>query len=124
MAELAIYTLTPLGPRFHTRYRPLVYYPDAADYGIDRGEGYNKDSFYSGHVASVAASAFFMARVYSDYHPTASKTLLYGGAAIPALAMGLVRVMTLDHFPSDILAGLVIGTACGILVPQIHRFPP
>ncbi|HET6402597.1 MAG TPA: phosphatase PAP2 family protein [Candidatus Kapabacteria bacterium] len=124
MAELAFYTLSPLGPRWVTRYRPLVYYADDSGCEINRREGYNKASFYSGHVASFATTAFFMATVYSDYRPAASKTLLYTCAALPTLAMGFIRFMTLDHFPSDILAGCVIGTAFGLLMPHLHKIPP
>ncbi len=121
MAALIIFTLSPLGPRFIDRYRPLVYYTNAAQYGIDRNDGINKNSFYSGHVASVTTSAFFMAKVYCDYHPDANPYIVYALAAVPSLGMGVIRFMTLDHFPSDIAVGLGVGIACGVLVPQLHR---
>ncbi len=117
---VTIYTVSPLGPLFQTRDRPVVYYPDAP---VDRHNGNNKNSFYSGHVASASAAAFFMAKVYSDYHPElgADKYWLYGAAAIPSLAMAYVRLMSLDHFPSDCLVGLAVGTVCGILIPELHH---
>jgi membrane-associated phospholipid phosphatase len=123
MVALGIYSLSPLGPTFQTRYRPLVYYPKAAAdaAGIDQEDGNNKDSFYSGHVASVAASAFFMAKVYCDYHPDANEYLAYSLAAVPTLAMGWIRIMTLDHFPSDIAVGMAVGTLCGVLIPELHK---
>ncbi len=117
--ELGLFTLSPIGPRFITRYRPLVYYP--AHSGINRYDGNNKDGFYSGHVASVAVSSFFVGKVYADYHPDANRFLIYGLASIPPLAMGVIRFMTLDHFPSDIAAGFAIGTLIGILDPELHR---
>jgi membrane-associated phospholipid phosphatase len=118
MVTLGVYSLTPFGPNFIDRYRPKVYY---ADYGEDRKNGLNKASFYSGHVASMAASSFFIAKVYSDYHPDANKYLVYGLAAIPPLAMSYIRLMTLSHFPSDIAMGLAVGTICGIVIPELHR---
>ena len=121
MVTLGIYSISPLGPTFQTRYRPLVYYPNASTYGINRNDGNMKASFYSGHVASVTASAFFVAKVYCDYHPDADKYLVYGAAAVPSLAMGCIRFMTLDHFPSDIAAGLAVGTLCGVLIPELHH---
>src|SRR5205085_246625 len=112
---VSIYTVSPLGPLFQTRYRPVTYYPDAP---VDRHNGNNKNSFYSGHVASASAAAFFVAKVYSDYHPElgADKYWLFAAAAVPSLAMGYARLMALDHFPSDVAVGLGLGTLCGILI--------
>ncbi len=112
-----------VGPRFIDRYRPLVYYSaaDASAAGINRNDGINKSSFYSGHVASVTASSFFVAKVFCDYHPDANPYLVYGLAAVPSLGMGVIRFMTLDHFPSDIAVGLAVGVACGVVIPQLHR---
>ncbi|MFI5202430.1 MAG: phosphatase PAP2 family protein [Candidatus Kapaibacterium sp.] len=123
MVTLGIYSITPLGPEFVTRYRPIVYYPlqDAKATGINQEDGNMKASFYSGHVASLTASAMFVAKVYSDYHPDANKFVVYGLAAVPSLGMGVIRFMTLDHFPSDIAVGLAVGTLCGVLIPELHR---
>lgn len=123
MVTLGIYSITPLGPEFVDRYRPIVYYPlqDAKATGINQKDGNMRASFYSGHVASVTASAMFLAKVYSDYHPDANEFEVYGLAAIPSLGMGVIRFMTLDHFPSDIAVGLTVGTLCGVLIPQLHR---
>ena len=119
MVTLGIYSISPIGPQFVTRYRPIVYYPIAP--GINQKDGNMKASFYSGHVASLTASAMFVAKVYSDYHPDANEFAVYGLAAIPSLGMGVIRFMTLDHFPSDIAVGLAVGTLCGVLIPQLHR---
>ncbi len=121
MVELGLYSISPIGPHFIDRYRPLVYYSNASQYGIYRNDGINTASWYSGHVGSVAASSFFMAKVYCDYHPDANEVLAYGAAAIPPLAMGVIRFMTLDHFPSDIAFGFALGAAIGIIDPQLHR---
>jgi PAP2 superfamily len=121
MVVLAIYSISPLGPSFQTRYRPLVYYPSDSLYGINRQDGNNKDSFYSGHVASVTVSAVFIAKVYCDYHPNANPYLVYGLAAIPSLTMGYIRLMTLDHFPSDVAVGLAVGSLCGYFIPDLHK---
>jgi membrane-associated phospholipid phosphatase len=117
---IGIYTVSPLGPLFQTRYRPVVYYTDAP---VARDNGNNKNSFYSGHVASAAAASFFMAKVYSDYHPEmgADKYWLFGAAVVPPLLMAYARLKALDHFPSDIAVGFAVGTLCGILIPEIHR---
>ncbi|MBE0645882.1 MAG: phosphatase PAP2 family protein [Bacteroidetes bacterium] len=116
-----IYEWTPIGPSFLNRYRPVTYY-DELDYDARRS-GNNRNSFYSGHVASAAASTFFIAKVYSDYHPSLGndKYYLYAAALVPPILLGYFRLLSLRHFPSDILMGIGIGALCGILVPELHR---
>jgi membrane-associated phospholipid phosphatase len=117
-----IYEWTPLGPTFQNRIRPAAYY-DQLTYD-QRKTGNNRNSFYSGHVAVVSASTFFMVKVYSDYHPEIGNTkyLLYGAATIPPLVLGYSRVKALQHFPSDVLVGIGVGALCGILIPELHHF--
>jgi membrane-associated phospholipid phosphatase len=117
-----IYEWSPLGPTFQNRIRPLAYY-DQLTYD-QRKSGGNRNSFYSGHDAVVAASTFFMVKVYSDYNPEIGNTkyLLYGAATIPPLLMGYFRVKALAHFPSDVLVGLGVGALCGFIIPELHRF--
>jgi hypothetical protein len=117
------YNYSFLGPTFQNRYRPVAYYPEFAN--NTRESGNNRNSFYSGHVASSAYSTFFMAKVYCDYHPDmgAEKYLWYVAAAVPPLLMGYARVKALDHFPSDGAVGLALGAAIGIIVPELHKNP-
>ena len=117
-----IYEWSPLGVTFQNRIRPLAYY-DQLTYD-ERKSGSNRNSFYSGHEAVVKASTFFMAKVYSDYHPEIgnNKYLLYAAATIPPLIEGYFRVRALAHFPSDVLVGMGVGALCGIVIPELHRF--
>ena len=64
-----------------------------------------------------------MAKVFSDYHPELGnkKFWLYGAALIPPVVVGALRVKAMKHFPTDIMAGLTVGAAIGILVPQLHK---
>jgi hypothetical protein len=118
----SIYNYSFFGPAFQNKYRPIVYY-DQLPHG-ERTVGNNRNSMYSGHTATAVASTFFLVKVYSDYHPEigSKKYLLYGLAAIPPLIEGYFRVKGMEHFPSDVMMGMAIGMACGILVPEIHRF--
>jgi membrane-associated phospholipid phosphatase len=110
-----------LGPTFQNRLRPVVYY-DQLSYE-EKMSGHNRNSFYSGHVASVAASTFFMAKVFSDYNPGIgnNKYLLYAAATIPPLLLGYFRIKALKHFPSDVMVGIAVGALCGVLIPELHR---
>jgi membrane-associated phospholipid phosphatase len=116
-----IYGYSFIGPSVQNRFRPVTYYTDLPV--SERNDGNNRNSFYSGHVASTAAASFFMAKVYSDYHPElhGKKYLLFAAAAIPPLLIGYFRIKGLRHFPSDDMVGLGVGALVGILIPEIHR---
>lgn len=116
-----IYDFSPLGPNGQNRVRPYSYY---TEYSLaERKAGNQKNSRYSGHVASAVASTFFAVKVYSDYHPEmgGKKFLYYGLASIPPLFLGYMRIRALAHFPTDVLEGFAIGAVCGIVVPQLHK---
>jgi membrane-associated phospholipid phosphatase len=105
---------------FKDRYRPYAYNPNVPM--GDRLEGNARNSFYAGHVALVATSTFFMAKVFSDYHPDSNlKWLFYGAAAAATGTTGYLRHKGGRHFPSDILLGTIQGTLTGILVPHFHK---
>lgn len=110
-----------LGPTFQNRFRPITYYTQLPY--DQRQSGANRNSFYSGHVATVAASTFFMTKVYCDYNPGIgnNKYLLFSAATVPPLILGYLRFRGLEHFPSDILVGLGVGAFVGIIVPELHR---
>jgi len=102
------------------RYRPATYSDALTD--EQKRSGNQRNSFFAGHVALVATSTFFTAKVYSDYHPHSKfRWVLYGIAAGATGATGYLRHRAGKHFPSDILLGAAVGTLSGILVPQAHK---
>lgn len=106
------------------RIRPLVYHP-----GIPWGQkvgGGTQTSFYSGHTSSAAAACFFVAKVFSDYHPEwgNKKYFAYAAAAIPPIIIGYYRIKAMKHFPTDVMTGFIIGTTTGMLVPHLHKNKP
>ncbi len=116
------YNYSWLGPTFNNKYRPLTYYTELS-LG-ERKNGNNRNSFYSGHSASVAYTTFFMAKVYCDYHPDLNigkRILVYSAAFVPAALEGYLRVRSLAHFPSDSMVGLTLGAAIGIILPELHK---
>ena len=109
------------GVTFINRIRPFVYYPEVPlESKVEPGA---QDSFFSGHTSATATATFFLAKVYNDYHPEIKrkKWLLYAGALIPPASVGYYRYKALRHFPSDILVGIIVGAAAGILVPELHK---
>jgi membrane-associated phospholipid phosphatase len=105
------------------RYRPFTYNLESPqDLAVQSN---SKKSFFSGHVALVATSAFFMAKVYDDYHPDSRlKWVFYGTAGALTAATGIMRNLAGMHFLSDVLLGATVGTLSGILVPGLHKIKP
>ena len=104
------------------RYRPYAYSEETPMSWRTRGGA--KNSFYAGHVALVATSTFFMAKVYSDYYPDSKvKWVFYSVAGLATGSMAYLRHRGGFHFPSDILLGITQGTLTGILVPHFHKNP-
>jgi membrane-associated phospholipid phosphatase len=102
------------------RYRPYAYSSETTMEQRTRGGA--KNSFYAGHVALVATSTFFMAKVYGDYHPESkAKWVFYSLAGAATGATAYMRYRAGQHFPSDILLGIAQGTLTGILVPHFHK---
>lgn len=103
-----------------SRYRPYAYNPEAPMDLRTRGGG--KNSFFAGHVALVGTSTFFMAKVFSDYHPDSKiKWIPYTMATVATGATAYLRHKGGRHFPSDILIGTVLGPLSGILIPHFHK---
>ena len=105
---------------FTNRYRPYAYSDEST---MDqRTRGGAKNSFYAGHVALVATSTFFMAKVYADYHPESkAKWVFYTLAGGTTALTAYLRYRAGQHFPTDLLIGLAQGTLAGLLVPHFHR---
>ncbi len=116
-----IYAWGPFGPRLIDRYRPGAYY---TEFSLDeRRLGRKRNSFFSGHVSTTATASFFMAKVYCDFHPElgSKKFLVYSLALIPPAFVGHNRIRSLNHFPTDVLMGTLVGAAVGILIPALHK---
>lgn len=82
----------------------------------------DRSSFFSGHTSSAATASFFVARVFADYYPDSKlKPYVWGmAAALPALT-GYLRIRAGRHYPSDVLAGYLVGGAVGYLIPTLHK---
>jgi membrane-associated phospholipid phosphatase len=94
------------------RYRPYAYSSESTMEQRTRGGA--KNSFYAGHVALVATSTFFMAKVYDDYHPESkAKWVFYSLAGAATGSVAYMRYRAGQHFPSDILLGITQGTLTG-----------
>lgn len=108
------------GVSFTKRIRPYVYNPEAPfEKKLGRG---TTNSFYAGHPAAAAAATFFAAKVFSDYHPNSRlRPYIWAGALVPPAIVAYYRYADGQHFPTDILVGIPLGAAIGIIVPHLHK---
>ena len=102
------------------RIRPFVYNNEVA---LDNKLKANaQTAFFSGHTSFAAANTFFVAKVFSDYHPDSKwKPMVWALAATIPAATGYFRVAAGKHYPTDVITGYVVGAAVGLLVPHFHK---
>jgi len=102
------------------RYRPYAYNPEVDI--TTRTRGGAKNSFFAGHVAIVGTSTFFIAKVYTDYHPEMkNKWVLFAVAGAMTATTGFLRLAAGQHFRTDVITGAAVGTLSGIFIPKIHK---
>ena len=122
-AETMLWTLaaTTYAKAAAQRVRPYAYNP-ATPPDLQTGDADARKSFFSGHTSAAFASAAFISTVYGDYFPDSDATpYLWGGTMAAAGTVGLLRVLSGSHFPTDVLAGAAVGTLIGWGVPALHR---
>ena len=112
--------LTGLTKELVKRKRPLLYNPRCP---IEKKLSPNAtSSFVSGHTSNVAALSFMSAQIYSDLNPNSKvRGYVWGTAALLPALTAYFRVKAGRHFPTDVIAGYVLGAAVGILVPKLHK---
>ena len=103
------------------RPRPRVYSDEAPlDSRSDANAG---RSFFSGHVANTVATSVAALRTYQRLRrPVLGWTLLGVGLAGSSF-VGVTRVVSGAHFPSDVIAGAAVGVGMGLALPALHDSP-
>ena len=115
---VALTNLTKLAVR---RPRPSAYIALRTD-GVAPTDTDSSLSFFSGHAAlaaSLSATAIYLAWQRGAPRPT-RWALILGGAAL-TLTVAIRRVTEGEHFPTDVIAGTLVGACVGVLVPHLHR---
>ncbi len=112
----ALQVMTAVGVR---RPRPFMY-GDATP-ADERSGGNGGLSFYSGHTAAAFTLTVSTYMTLRRLRPNSIVPKLVLGVGLPAAVLvGTARVVSGDHFPSDVVAGAIIGTAIGVLIPALH----
>ena len=91
------------------RDRPFVTYPD-----ILKKSSAGSPSFPSGHTSSAFAAATSISLSYPKWYIIAPSYLWAGTVGYSRMDLGV-------HYPSDVLAGAVIGSGCAYLTYKINQ---
>jgi hypothetical protein len=84
----------------------------------------NKDalgSFYSGHASTAFAMASYWSWIHEKMNPNKSSHILFNTSLyLVASSISVLRVVGGKHYPTDVLAGAIIGGFIGWFVPWLH----
>ncbi len=92
------------------RKRPYIAYPDLIK---PIGRKFSDSSFPSSHMATTVAMFF----VITTFYPS-----LIFAAAVIIIGMAFSRLYNGMHYPSDILAGIILGFCYGYIALNILKF--
>jgi undecaprenyl-diphosphatase len=104
------------------RLRPYNYFGVPGTIPPGQSNEYNK-SFPSQHTAFAFMTAGFLTSVLvKDFADSGGmlKALVIGGGYTAAAAIGASRILSGNHFFTDVLAGAAIGSVYGYLIPALH----
>jgi membrane-associated phospholipid phosphatase len=117
---LTIYSVSHLPKPLVRRYRPYSYNTEVDD-SIRIRKGATL-SFFSAHTSVSFASAVFLSVTFNKYNPNSNLTpYIWGTSLIIASAVGYLRYASGSHFPTDVIAGAIVGSVVGFLIPLIHE---
>lgn len=111
---------TYLAKSVFRRGRPFVYNEGVSvDMKLTRNA---RSSFFSGHTSVSAMNTFFAATVFSEYYPESPwKPIVWGAAVLVPAMTAYNRVKAGKHFPTDVIAGYLVGGGIGVLIPHLHK---
>jgi membrane-associated phospholipid phosphatase len=97
--------------------KPDPIFPGCSDPGSNEG-------FYSGHTG-IAFTGAALTCMHHQYLPLYGRSKTGGTIACfasmgGAVATGTLRVISDQHYASDVIAGAAVGLASGLLVPLFH----
>jgi len=116
---LLTWGLKELGKSIINRNRPYVYFSNYPEKEIINGD--YLDSFPSGHTALAFTGATFNSYVFSKYFKSSpwKKPVIISSYAL-ALGTAVTRVLSGNHYITDVVAGALLGTFSGYIVPWLH----
>jgi len=118
------YSITEITKLFSKRIRPYAYNSEVPMRDKLKSSGARK-SFFSGHTSISFASVVFLAQTYGAFHPDSRwKPLVWCTGLSTATLVGVLRILSGKHFPTDVLVGAIVGSFIGIIIPKLHKIEP
>jgi len=77
-------------------------------------------SFYSAHTSSAFAAAVAGGSI-ADFHHLENRKWIWASGLTFATATGVLRVMSDQHYATDVLTGMAAGGLAGWLIPRLHK---
>jgi membrane-associated phospholipid phosphatase len=85
-----------------------------------RGKPRGYRSFYSGHVSSIATALAAACMTVRMRHGGLPWRWPWISSAVLTGLVGVARIFSGKHFPSDVLVGAPAGSVIGVVVPLLH----
>ena len=101
------------------RKRPYVYNDSLTI--SQRMDSENQLSMPSNHTANAFNSAVFMSTVFTLTYPDSKWVpVVWSLSLTVAASVGVLRVVSGKHYPTDVLVGALLGAATGLAIPFLH----
>lgn len=101
------------------RVRPYMYFDGYPQDEVEDGDYLN--AWPSAHTTMAFTSAAFTTYVFAKYYPDSPwRFAVAGGVYSLAAATAALRMASGNHFATDVLSGVAIGTLSGLVIPYLH----
>jgi len=102
------------------RGAPILYDPNVS---LEERQGRDASrSFISGHTATAFNAATTYSVTYWLRHPRDPwRWVVLAATHSVALAAGMLKIEAGYHYPTDIIAGALVGSSIGLAVPLLHQ---
>jgi membrane-associated phospholipid phosphatase len=102
------------------RPRPFLYIAGAQPDQRNNAEA--TFSYYSGHTAAMFTFTAFLTYTWWQRHPGSKLTwLILAVGSTVGLTEGVLRIAGGDHFLTDVVTGLIVGSNMGVLIPYLRK---
>jgi len=110
------------GFKFTTvRKRPYIRYGTGnPSGGYNVGDEDSRLGFPSGHTA-LATSLTVALATTATIEESSAAPWFWAGAAVASVTVGSLRMMAEKHYFTDVAVGALVGAACGVTIPLLHR---